>query len=528
MNRRDVLRATTAAIALGPCSLAGAAATGPEVKVRQGRLRGFEEDGVLKFLGVPFAQPPVGALRWAPPQPKRAWAGVRPAKAFGSAAIQMAEAVPSSYRTLTMSEDCLYLNVWTTSQSKTARQPVMVWIHGGGDISGAASEAFTDGSNLAKAGVTVVAANYRLGVFGFLNHPTLGANFGILDQIAALHWVRDNIVAFGGDPSRVLVFGYSAGAVNIRALLQSPLAKGLFSCCAIQSAGGENPAATPFYDFARSRTGTEKLMQALGTSDVDALRAIPAPQLAAAARPLSGTAVAGPRTPFDLVWAPVPDGNIIMEDRFPAWGPDLPVIFSSCRNEARYFLDPARRYTSQDVEAMARKLTGPKADEVLAILQAEGGTPLQQLDHLFTDLVWWETQYASLRRFAREGRRIYSYRFTRLCPGSAKSNRLVFHGSDVYYVFGNMIDREYDDTDRRISRELQQVYVEFARTGVPKLRGATAGRHFRNLKRARPSLETRFCSVLIPRIPFRRSCTPCAANPECEFAECLEVRARKL
>jgi para-nitrobenzyl esterase len=375
---------------------------------------------------------------------------------------------PPSYRTPAMSEDCLYLNVWTMSLSKTARQPVMVWIYGGGNLSGAASEAFTDGSNLAKAGVTVVAANYRVGAFGLLNHPALGANFGTLDQIAALRWVRENIAAFGGDPERVLVFGYSAGAVDIRALLQSPQAKGLFSRCVRQSAGGENPAATPYSDNARSRAATEKLLQALGSQDIETLRAAPAAQVSAAARPLSGTAITGPRTPFDLVWMPVPDGTVIMEDSFPAWRPDLPVVFSSCQNEARYFLDPSRPYAPQDVEALARKLTGPKVEDVLTLLRTQGGTPLQQLDHLFTDIVWWESQYASLLRFAREGRRVYYYRFTRLAPGSAKSNRLVFHGSDVYYVFGNLIDREYDEIDRRVSRELQHVYVEFARTGVPK------------------------------------------------------------
>ena len=143
-------------------------------------------------------------------------------------------------------------------------------------------------------------------------------------------------------------------------------------------------------------------------------------------------------------------------------------MFASCQNESRYFVDPSKTYTPQIVEAYAQKLCGPRAGEVMAILDAEGGSPLQKLDHLFTDIVWWESQYASLRRFSEAGRRVYYYRFARLCPGSAKDNRLVFHGSDVYYVFGNLIDREYDETDRRISRELQHVYVEFAKTGIPR------------------------------------------------------------
>jgi para-nitrobenzyl esterase len=359
MGRRNFLAAASALLGLARGRNAHATGAAPTARTQQGRIQGLEEDGVLKFLGVPFAQPPVGELRWAPPQPVPAWSDVRSAKAFGPAAIQIQPAVPPSYRA-SMSEDCLYLNVWTTSLSTTARQPVMVWIHGGGNISGAASEAFTDGSNLARLGVTVVAANYRLGAFGFLNHPTLGANFGILDQIAALQWVQDNIEVFGGDPTRVLLFGYSAGAVDIRAILQSPLAKGLFSRCVIQSAGGEDPAATETSSSARSRAATQALFETLGTNDIDALRAIPADRVAAAARPLSGIVVAGPRTPFDLAWTPIPDGKVVEDNSFPAWRPDMPVIFSSCQNEARYFLDPARTYTPQDVEAMARKLTGPK------------------------------------------------------------------------------------------------------------------------------------------------------------------------
>ena len=466
MERRDFLAGAAAAVVAAPALNARAAGAEPTVRTQQGMLEGFEEDGVCKFLGVPFAQPPVGALRWTAPQPAANWSGVRPAKTFGPAAMQ--PAITPSYRTSGMSEDCLYLNVWTTSLSRSARQPVMVWIYGGGNLGGAASQAYTDGSNLAKRGVTVVAANYRLGAFGFLNDPVLGANFGALDQIAALRWVQENIEMFGGDPSCVMVFGQSAGAVNVRTLLQSPLADGLFHRAAIQSAGGENPAATGYSDSARSRAGTQKLFETLGTTDIAALRAIPAERVQAAAWPLSGANIVGPRTPFDLVWMPVPDGKVIIDDRFLAWRRNIPVMFSACQNEAREFLHVDQTYTTENVEAYARKLTGPKANEVMAILDAEGGSPLQKLDYLFTDIVWWESQYASLQRFSREGRRVYDWRFARVAPGAAKNNRLAFHSADVYYIFGNLIDLEYDETDRRISRELQGVFVEFARTGVPR------------------------------------------------------------
>jgi para-nitrobenzyl esterase len=477
MQRRDFLLAASAAVAASPAPGARAAGADPMATTRQGRLAGFEEAGVLKFLGVPFARPPVGALRWAPPQPMPAWSGVRPAKRFGPAAFQ--EPVPDTYRT-GVSEDCLYLNVWTTSLSRIARQPVMVWIHGGGHLSGAGSEAFTDGSNLAKAGVTMVAINYRLGAFGYLNHSVLGANFGVLDQIAALRWVQENIEAFGGDPSRVLIFGYSAGGLSVRNLLKSPLAKGLFNRGVIMSATGEEPPYTPVYDNPRSRAATEKLFESLGTQNIDALRALPADKVHAAARPLSGIGafVVGPRTPFDLVWQPVPDGKVVMDDSFPSWPADTSVMISTCRNEARYFLNPDQTYAPQYIEDLARKLTGSKADEVLAVLRAGGASPVQQLDHLLTEIIWRESQYTSLERFSRERRQVYYYDFARLPSGGSNSNRLAFHGSDIYYVFGNLteqiylmrnpVERRFDDTDRRISRELQRAYIEFARSGVPK------------------------------------------------------------
>jgi len=258
-----------------------------------------------------------------------AWSGVRPAKMFGPAAMQAA--VPESYRT-SMSEDCLYLNVWTSSVSRNARQPVMVWIYGGGNLTGSPSERFTDGSNLAKLGVTVVAANYRLGAFGYLNDETLGANFGVLDQIAALRWVQENIEAFGGNPSRVLVFGYSARRGQHSHAAAIALAKGLFSRCAITSAGGEDPAATETSNYARSRAGTEKLFEALGTKDINALRAIPrtasSPQRALV-RHFNQRSRAR-----RLIWCGCRarrqggDGN-----SFPSWSADIPVIFASCQNE---------------------------------------------------------------------------------------------------------------------------------------------------------------------------------------------------
>jgi para-nitrobenzyl esterase len=432
-------------------------------------LEGLEAEGVMQFRGVPFAQPPVGDLRWRAPRAAAAWSGVRQAKTFGPAAYQMP--INASFRTASMSEDCLYLNVWTTSLSKTAKQPVMVWLHGGGNIRGAASEAFTDGSSLAKLGVTVVAPNYRLGAFGFLNDEEMGANFGILDMVAALEWVRDNIDAFGGDPSRVMVFGYSAGAFAIRALLQCQQAKGLFHRGVIQSGGGEPSISPMVWSPAVSREGTLKLFQALGTTDRAALRAIPTERVQEAARPLSNLPVppGGVRTPLALVWRPGPDDKVLSSRDFPAWTPGLPIVYACCQNEARWALNPATAYERPVLEAMCQQMAGAQGAEALGILDGQGGTVLEKLDELLTTVIWRDPIYSSLRRFDADGRKLFHYRFARVSPARAQSRRLAAHGSDVPYIFGTLSeDAPYDDVDQRISREMQHAFVEFARTGVPK------------------------------------------------------------
>jgi para-nitrobenzyl esterase len=473
MDRRDFIRGASVAAAAAASGVranaAAAAGAAPSVRARQGVLEGFEEDGVAKFFGVPFAKPPVGDLRWRAPQPPAAWSGTRPAKTFAPAAMQLP--INPSFRTSGMSEDCLYLNVWTTSLSKTAKQPVMVWFHGGGNIRGSASEAFTDGSNLAKLGVTVVAPNYRLGAFGFLNDEEMGANFAVLDHVAALKWVQENIEAFGGDPSRVLIFGYSAGALAVRNLLECPQARGLFQRAVMQSAAGELPVSTEHWSSARSREATHKLFEALGTTDRAALRAIPAERVNAVSRQFSNVPVVegGFRTPMNLVWVQVPDGKVVMGDSFPAWGRDVPAMLSCNKNEARWGMDVTKPYEPSVLDVMTRKLAGPKADEAARLLEAGGGTVLEKLDRLYTTINWTEQAYASLRRFDRDGRRLYYYEFERLSPGRKASNRLVSHGTDVYYIFGNLIEEgAYEDLDRQVSREIQHAYIEFARTGVPK------------------------------------------------------------
>ncbi len=206
------------------------------------------------YRGIPFAAPPVGDLRWKPPQSAASWQGIRQATEFGNACSQPAFPSNGLYGTAPppISEDCLYLNVWTPAKSADDRLPVMVWIHGGGFVHGTGSAIGYEGENLARKGAVVVTINYRLGILGFLALPELDAespqhvsgNYALMDQIAALQWVQKNIAAFGGDPNRVTIFGESAGSISVNILMASPLAHGLFSRAIGESGGAFDPMSS--------------------------------------------------------------------------------------------------------------------------------------------------------------------------------------------------------------------------------------------------------------------------------------------
>src|SRR5262245_26273614 len=270
------------------------------VQVESGLLAGrqSEDRNIFCFKGIPYAQPPVGRLRWRAPEPPSRWSGVRAAEAFGPRCVQpdRARTAVGYFGPEAESEDCLYLNVWTGDCSPDARRPVMVWLHGGALLVGSGALPIFDGSALARHGVVVVTVNFRLGRLGFLAHPELSrehpqrisGNYGHLDQIAALRWVRDNIAAFGGDPQRVTVFGQSAGSTSIAALMASPLAKGLFHRAIGQSGGGFGRRAIAMLDTAEQAGAA--LTRAMGVHGIDALRALPARAIQLA-RPGDGSGI---------------------------------------------------------------------------------------------------------------------------------------------------------------------------------------------------------------------------------------------
>ena len=263
---------------LSACTQKKGEAVTLQVKTQYGILEGFEEDGVKKFLGVPFAQAPVGDLRWKAPQPLQAWEGVREAKQFGNDPMQLNVFGDMQFRGAGRSEDCLYLNIWTTATNTADALPVLIYFNGGGLMAGSGSEPRYDGSSIAKEGVIGVTANYREGVFGFFAHPDLTAasdykgsgNYGFLDQVAAIQWVKDNIEAFGGDPARITIVGESAGSFSVSLLMCSPLSKNLIAG-AMLSSGAEVLPYEPATQAEADSAGAALLQNAGIASLADAM-----------------------------------------------------------------------------------------------------------------------------------------------------------------------------------------------------------------------------------------------------------------
>lgn len=451
-----------------------------DVRVEQGLIAGAETEGIYQFLGLPYASPPVGERRWRPPAPPECWDGVRDATKFGNAAIQTA--YTGFDCGAEQSEDCLYLNVWTPTLDSATKQPVMVWIHGGGFLNGAASMGIWTGEELSRQGVTVLSLNYRLGAFGFLAHPEVGANFGVLDWVAALTWVSKNIGAFGGDPNNVTVFGQSAGGAAVRALLSTPSATGLFHRAIIQSAGFVDYAVVSSPSYERSAEATLALFDRLGSRDIDELRQAPTEQVREASYALAGTfpPPGQVHTPANLTWYPVQDNDVMTGDDFAGAPSDVPVMLGCTQHEARFFVqptllyshpevDPAATYTHETLGHMAKVLGGNRADAIVGYFADSGLTPYEAIAELITVAVWHEPALATVRAFAGQGRTTFYYRFARVSPGGLQSGLLAKHSAEIPYLFGKLMPPQaYEKVDAEVSHAVQHAWVEFARTGVPR------------------------------------------------------------
>ena len=463
-----------AVLALGGW-LVSSAATEEPVRLDSGLVSGIagSDAGVRAFLGIPYAAPPVGQLRWRPPQPPAHWDGVRKADQFGAMCMQSAfRGANPSANPPKISEDCLFLNVWTAAPSAKERRPVMVWIHPGGYQTGSGSSPVYNGEALARKGVVVVTINYRLGVFGFFSHPELtkesehhaSGNYAFLDQVAALQWVQKNIARFGGDPRRVTVFGDSAGAASISVLMGSPLAKGLFQRASGESGAWMGLSLAPMRTLAEAEQGGVKMAETLRAQNLADLRAMPAEDL------LKGGRGGGP----------VIDGWFLPQDVATTFAEgkqnDVPLISGSNKDEGTFFLQPT---TAEKFIERSRARFGDQADAFLKLYPAgsDEEADASQLaafrDELaFVNRIWARAQ-------AKTGHsKVFLYYFTHEPPPPVgATSRGGFgsgatHGSEAQYIFQNLLPpRAWTDLDRQVSDTLSSYWVNFAANGDPNGRG---------------------------------------------------------
>ena len=465
---------TLSAFVLGASALvcANGAMAQPVARVKEGRLEGVAADGVSAFLGVPFAAPPVGARRWRAPEPAPAWGDVRPADRFGPSCVQMI--APQGFGPWTaeyvvqgpVSEDCLYLNVWAPVGQAGAKLPVLVWIHGGAFMAGSGSVPIYEGAALARKGVVVVTVNYRLGALGFLAHPELtreagaSGNYGLLDQIAALRWVQDNIAAFGGDPARVTIAGQSAGAMSVTSLLQSPLAPGLFARAIAESGAGlEMPPAT----LAQAEAQGEAFARAKGAASLADLRAMPADKVAATMMPAPG----GGGVPT-LQFAPIQDGKVLLLGK-PAQV-DVPILTGLTADESSGF-DPTYGKAGQaGLRARTTTQFGSGAGDVLGLYasasDAEASASAVSLSRevgVAATLLWAERRAGSARSPT------YLYLYDHPEPGPHAERFGAFHSSEIPYVFQTLdkAQRPFTARDRQIAETMSSYWVNFVRDGDP-------------------------------------------------------------
>ena len=431
------------------------------VRTTSGWLGGGLADGVIVFRGIPYAAAPVGALRWRAPLPAVNWEGVRPATQFspdcpqkpllgpgGSAAH---EPSPQLSRGQAENEDCLYLNIWTRAPQPEAHLPVMVWIHGGGYQFGSGAIADYDGTHFAHAGVVLVTINYRLGALGYLVHPELTAestyhssgNYGLLDQIAALQWVQQNIAAFGGDPARVTIFGESAGSGSVNILQASPLAKNLFSR-AIGESTSQMDSSLGLLGR-QSRTQAEEFgaryMDKLGAHTLDEMRKLPVAALTGSP---------------EWFWPLDPDGYLLPESVYDTFRDghqnDVPILIGSNGAEGINLNVPWIQ-PATDEEKRDFKTLYPKPHDT----------------QVNTDDVAWQAQvWATLQtQHGHSAARVY--RFDHPVPDAQGRPSPPIHGAEILYVFQNFDQerRAWTDADRHIGDRIAAYWVNFARSADP-------------------------------------------------------------
>jgi para-nitrobenzyl esterase len=457
-----------------------------------GQVSGTTSGATRIFKGIPYALPPIGERRWKAPAPMPRWQGVRAATGFGPACIQPTPKAASVYSPtvpLPTSEDCLSLNIW--SPRNAAKAPVLVWIHGGALLTGSSREDLYDGRRLAERGIVVVSINYRLGALGWMAHPGLSAenpkglsgNYGLLDQVAALKWVRDNVAAFGGDPGNVTIAGESAGALSVTYLMTAPPARGLFHRAIAQSA---YMVTTPelkrtAYGLPSGEAAGQAVAAALKTPDVAALRSLDAQRLT------DGAAAAGFQ-PWGLV-----DGAILPEQLVDAFDTGrqarVPVLAGFNQGEIRSLriLAPPAPADAASYEAAIRARYGDLSAAFLQLYPA--ATYRESILATTRDALYGWTSERLARRQAERGQASYLYLFDHGYPAMDEAGLHAFHASELPYMFGTL-DRtgplwpRIPDMRREVALSDAMVgyWASFAATGVPTARGAPPWPRFRDAR----------------------------------------------
>jgi len=444
----------------------------------------------MAFKGIPYAAPPVLDRRWKAPGPVAEWEGVRTADKFGASCIQniVQERKPWTFEFMThgeISEDCLYANIWTAAKSPKERRPVFVYIYGGGFSEGSGAVPVYDGEGLARKGLVAVTFNYRVGVLGFLAHPALSkesrsgtsGNYGLLDQIAMLRWVRDNIAAFGGDPNRVTIAGQSAGGMSVHSLIASPLAKGLFHRAIVQS-GGSSVGGGGIAMRSRRLTDAEvdgtRFAESKGAKTIADLRTMSWQKLMEQV-PGAGPGTGGPPL---LRFAPIVDGYVLpaAAREIVAQGGqnDVPTLTGANTGELGGLIRPQDPVTLDSFVKRARQQYGAAAEELLRLYPAEtdeqaaAAQAESSRDQALVSMYLWARERAKTART-----KAYTYLWDHALPGPDAARFGAFHSSEVPYVLNTLYtsDRPFTEADRKIAEMMSSYWANFAAAGDPNGRG---------------------------------------------------------
>jgi para-nitrobenzyl esterase len=488
----------TAAVAQVPADLAH-----DRAHVANGSLLGITTAGIHAFKGVPYAAPPVGDLRWREPQPAQPWKDLRPATQFGPRAMQLPLFGDMNFRSNGVSEDCLYLNVWTGAKTAKEKRPVLVYFYGGGLVAGDGSEPRYDGESMAQKGIVAVTVNYRLGAFGFLAHPELtkespnhaSGNYGLLDQAAAIRWVRDNITAFGGDPQHITIAGESAGSFSVSAQMASPLAKDLIAGAIGES--GSLLSLWPEITLDKAEQAGVEFATSLGATSLAALRALPAQQVLEA----SGKG-------NSYRFQPITDGYFFPSSPLKIFlagqQAKMPLLvgWNSQESGPQGILGQAAP-TVENYRTAVQKNFGDRTAEVLRLYPATTDAEVEQAatdlasDRFLGYSTWkWADTHANT-----SGQPVYRYYYARPRPamtpamGNATANlaggvtkgdpnakpappaKGAVHSAEIEYALGNLATNKvfaWTPDDYQVSKTMQAYFANFTKTGNPNGPGLPA------------------------------------------------------